>query len=89
MTLFLKTYFLIFKHQKGPQEVAAPHVTDNGDGSYDATYNVNVPGYYHVNITLADEPIQGSPYTVLVEGARSALSYAEGPGLEVQLLTLS
>lgn len=40
------------------------------------------PGYYEVSIMLANAPIRGSPFTVLVEAARSALSWADGAGLE-------
>jgi len=67
---------------QGPEDVADPQLTDNNDGTFDGAYEVSAPGYYFVNITLDEEPIQGSPYRVLVEGARAGNSYAEGPGLE-------
>jgi filamin len=67
---------------QGPEEVADPRIHDNHDGTYDSSYHVQTPGYYFVNITLDDEPIQGSPFKVLVEAARAGLSYAEGPGLQ-------
>jgi filamin len=43
---------------------------------------VSTPGRYFVNITINDAPIRGSPFKVLIEGARSGNSWAEGPGLE-------
>ncbi len=67
----------------GPEDVAPVHLADNNDGTYDGSYTVHKPGRYHVNITLDEEPIKGSPYAVLIEAARAAESYAEGPGLEV------
>ncbi|KAL6061848.1 Calponiny domain-containing protein [Balamuthia mandrillaris] len=72
-----------FKVQvQGPEEVADPQLTDNGDGTYNGEYAVSAPGRYFVNITLNDAPIQGSPFKVLFEGARAGNSWAEGPGLE-------
>jgi filamin len=67
---------------QGPEDVADPSLTDNNDGTFDGAYQVSTPGHYFVNITLDDEPIKGSPYKVLIEGARAGNSYAEGPGLE-------
>lgn len=55
---------------------------DNNDGTYDGSYNVSKPGYYVVSISMAESPIKGSPFRVLLEAARSALSWADGPGLE-------
>lgn len=67
---------------QGPEDVSDPKLHDNGDGTYDGAYRVDTPGFYFVNITLEDEPIKGSPFRVLIEGARAGQSYAEGPGLQ-------
>jgi filamin len=67
---------------QGPEDVADPALVDNNDGTFDGAYQVSTPGYYFVNITLDEEPIKGSPFRVLIEGARAGNSYAEGPGLE-------
>ncbi len=60
---------------QGPEDVADPQLQDNADGTYDGAYAVSVPGRYFVNITLEDEPIKGSPFQVLVEGARAGQSW--------------
>ncbi|ELR24683.1 gelation factor, putative [Acanthamoeba castellanii str. Neff] len=66
---------------EGPEAVPAPSLTDNQDGTFDGAYQVATPGRYVVKVTLDGEPIKGSPYGLLIEGARAALSFAEGPGL--------
>jgi len=42
----------------------APHVVDNGDGTYGVTYNPDVPGDYVVTVALEGQPIKNSPVTV-------------------------
>jgi hypothetical protein len=39
--------------------------TDNGDGSYSARLNLLV-GVWRIDITLRDQPIEGSPYQIIV-----------------------
>jgi filamin len=42
----------------------APHVVDNGDGTYGVTYNPETPGDYVVTVALEGQPIKNSPITV-------------------------
>jgi filamin len=67
---------------KGPENIGNIPISDNEDGTYDGVYKVNKPGYYQVDISLDGEPIQGSPYKLLIENANAGKSWAEGPGLE-------
>jgi hypothetical protein len=46
--------------------VATATVEDNGDGTYTATYTPTAAGTDSVTITLAGQPISGSPYTSVV-----------------------
>ena len=45
---------------------ATPAVTDNGDGTYSATYTPTVAGTDQVAITLNGAPLVGSPFTSIV-----------------------
>lgn len=60
-------------------------VVDNGDGTYGAVYVPVVPGNHTVEVTLSEQHIKASPFTVPIdwssEWAVPHLSYAEGPGL--------
>jgi adhesin/invasin len=46
--------------------LATPAVTDNGDGTYSASYTPTIPGMDGVTITLDGTGIVGSPFTVNV-----------------------
>ena len=48
---------------------ATPAVTDNGNGTYSASYTPQVAGVDLVAITLNGSPISGSPYTSMVSAA--------------------
>jgi len=68
-------------HVDGPVQVT-PHVQDNGDGTYDVTYQTEVPGDYKVNVTLDGKPVANLPVNVHIRPTPSAHhSYAAGPGL--------
>lgn len=45
---------------------ASPSVTDNGDGTYTATYTPGLAGSDMIGITLSGTPIEGSPYSSTV-----------------------
>jgi filamin len=65
----------------GPEELK-PHITDNHNGTYTVEYHPTVPGDYHINTTLHDEPIRDSPKKVHIKPAPDAgNSWAEGPAL--------
>eukprot|EP01126_Amoeba_proteus_P053924 TRINITY_DN65_c0_g2_i1.p1 TRINITY_DN65_c0_g2~~TRINITY_DN65_c0_g2_i1.p1 ORF type:complete len:745 (+),score=152.19 TRINITY_DN65_c0_g2_i1:158-2392(+) len=61
-------------------------VKDNGDGTYNVTYNPVDPGQFTVAISLQGSPVAKSPYTVDIEESMAFASphksWADGPGLE-------
>jgi len=65
-------------------ESIVPQVMDNGDGTYDVTYDTKEPGDYVVNVLLdGNKQVSGVPKTVHIKPAASPHnSYAEGEGLE-------
>ncbi|XP_025106447.1 filamin-A-like isoform X3 [Pomacea canaliculata] len=67
---------------EGPTE-SKIDVKDNGDGTCGVTYTPTVPGDYKVNITHANKPIPGSPFTAKIKPATLDVSgvKAYGPGL--------
>ena len=56
---------------------------DNGDGSYDVTYNLTTRGQWLLHVKTGGVHIAGSPFTVsALPGATDpASSFATGPGL--------
>jgi len=53
-------------------------IVDNGDGTYDVTYQPDIPGPHVIKTTLDDINIKDSPKTVLVKpGAYFGTSYIE------------
>jgi len=57
----------------GPAPVA-PHIHNNGDGSYDVEYDPDVPGHYKIDVLNTDDGegqhVRGSPSTaVIIPGA--------------------
>jgi len=54
---------------------------DTKNGNYEGVYTPTKPGRYTVDITLAGNPIKGSPYHPLMELGNAGRSWAEGPGL--------
>jgi len=65
----------------GPVHVT-PHVHDNGNGTYDVTYQPEEPGDYQVNVKLDDKPVANLPVTVHIRPTPSAHhTFAAGPGL--------
>lgn len=68
-------------HVDGPVAVH-PQIHDNGDGTYDVTYQTAEPGDYKVNVTLDGKPVAHLPVDVHIRPTPSAQnSYADGPGL--------
>eukprot|EP01087_Luapelamoeba_hula_P020678 TRINITY_DN70_c0_g1_i3.p2 TRINITY_DN70_c0_g1~~TRINITY_DN70_c0_g1_i3.p2 ORF type:complete len:763 (-),score=144.58 TRINITY_DN70_c0_g1_i3:64-2307(-) len=66
----------------GPGDVK-PKVKDNGDGTYDVEYDPKLPGDYHVNVSLHDQPIKDMPKKVHIKPSPDAgKSYATGPALK-------
>lgn len=71
---------------EGPKE-AKIEVKDNGDGTCGVTYMPEVPGDYKVNVTHAERPIPGSPFTAKIKPSTGApvgdvpKVKAYGPGL--------
>ena len=65
---------------EGPKE-SKIDVKDNGDGTCGVTYMPEVPGDYKVNVTHADRPIQGSPFTAKITPSAAPKVKAYGPGL--------
>lgn len=67
----------------GPNGPVEPTLTDNGDGTVDAVYNVDAPGDYDIAVKLHGDDIKDSPFKASVKAAPDASkSWAEGPGLE-------
>jgi filamin len=50
----------------GPAPVE-PNLVDNGDGTYDVTYDAEEPGDYTIHVTLEGNDIRDSPFTVNVK----------------------
>jgi len=77
--------FLVQVKDPFNQPIAA-NITDNGDGTYTATYNPADPGEHVVEVTLNRVPVADSPYHVKIDEnshlASPFLSYADGPGLQ-------
>eukprot|EP01089_Gocevia_fonbrunei_P013346 TRINITY_DN340_c0_g1_i5.p1 TRINITY_DN340_c0_g1~~TRINITY_DN340_c0_g1_i5.p1 ORF type:complete len:1157 (-),score=418.97 TRINITY_DN340_c0_g1_i5:34-3504(-) len=69
---------------KGPNGPVPVTVTDNGDGTYDVTYDPSAPGDYDVDVTYEGDHIKDAPFKVSCEKrpADAANTYAHGPGLE-------
>jgi len=68
-------------HVDGPVKVT-PKIVDNGNGTYDVTYQTAEPGDYKVNVTLDGKPVAHLPVDVHIRPTPSAHnSYADGPGL--------
>jgi adhesin/invasin len=64
----------------GANTVPDVPVTDNGDGSYQASYTPQTTGIDQVAIALSGEPIGGSPYTSTVAaGAASQVGFLIQP----------
>jgi hypothetical protein len=56
--------------------------TDNGDGTYTASYNAEVIGTDTVTITIDGTPISGSPFTITIAEAVTETSLGSGdPGV--------
>jgi len=54
---------------KGPHGDVKPHVTDNGDGTYDVVFDPAEPGPYNISVDLEGKPIKDSPWNVkCIEG---------------------
>ena len=66
----------------GPQPLGSVPVKDNGDGTHSSGYKVDKPGRYNVAVSVRDEPVNGSPFSVLIENGNAGKSWADGPGLE-------
>jgi filamin len=65
----------------GPSAVQ-PHIHDNGDGTYDVTYQTAEPGDYKVQVLVDGKPVAHTPVDVHIRPTPSAQhSYADGPGL--------
>lgn len=65
----------------GPENVS-PSVVDNGNGTYDVTYNAGTPGKYNIDVTLHGSNIKDAPFHPFIKpSADAGKSYAEGPGL--------
>ena len=69
---------------EGPKE-SRIDCKDNGDGTCGVSYLPEVPGDYKINVTHADKPIPGSPFTSEVKPASDGLDVSGvqcyGPGL--------
>lgn len=48
----------------GPQGPVKPDVKDNGDGTYDVTFDPSEPGPYDIAVNLEGNPIKDSPWNV-------------------------
>ena len=70
---------------RGNQNTTAT-VVDNGDGSYTASYSINITGVYAVHVTLKKDRthIMGSPFALLVspDATQPLQCSAEGAGLQ-------
>ena len=44
---------------------------DSGNGTYAIAYQLEEAGSHRFHITISGEPIQGSPYSVALEGSRA------------------
>merc|ERR1712232_886714 len=65
----------------GPEDIEAP-VQDNGNGTYEVRYTPERYGDYSIDVTLFDESIKDSPFTVAIKPKPDASQcWAEGPGL--------
>eukprot|EP00008_Paramoeba_atlantica_P008551 CAMPEP_0201487772 /NCGR_PEP_ID=MMETSP0151_2-20130828/15217_1 /ASSEMBLY_ACC=CAM_ASM_000257 /TAXON_ID=200890 /ORGANISM="Paramoeba atlantica, Strain 621/1 / CCAP 1560/9" /LENGTH=932 /DNA_ID=CAMNT_0047872917 /DNA_START=14 /DNA_END=2812 /DNA_ORIENTATION=+ len=61
--------------------VAIDELVDNRNGTYSSGYLAEKAGDYKVGIKLYGQDIQGSPFSLVMEGAHAANTYADGPGL--------
>ncbi|MGH7630511.1 MAG: Ig-like domain-containing protein [Gemmatimonadales bacterium] len=67
----------------GSNNASGLAVTDNGDGTYTASYTPQMTGVDQVAVTLAGVPIGGSPYTsTVVAPSASQLGFLTQPGNE-------
>lgn len=67
---------------RGPATIQGD-VSDNGDGTYTATFAANISGAYSLSVTLARQHIAGSPFSVTVDADQTRPEYcvAQGGGL--------
>lgn len=61
-----------FKVNISGPETVVPQVVDNGDGTYDVTYEAGKPGPYRIEVTLEDKPIKDAPFSVNVKEGTDA-----------------
>ena len=62
--------FQVVVEQPDKTPLDTVQVKDNGDGTYDVSYEPKTDGPHVVSVTLKDAPVAQSPYTVdIVEGA--------------------
>ena len=67
---------------KGPTSGYHPHVVEEGEGEYEATFTPLEPGDHNIDITFGGEKIPGSPFHKYVEALPDSGSCsATGPGL--------
>ena len=63
-----------------PKDTQVPvidgNVTDHGDGSYSISFTAKSEGYHELCVTLSDNPVGGSPFTIYVTHPRSTPSTA-------------
>jgi len=65
----------------GPQPVT-PKVTDNRDGTYSVSYQVEKPGKYTINVDLHGQPIKDAPFHPTIKwSCLAGRSYATGDGV--------
>jgi hypothetical protein len=78
-------------HVEDPKHNVLPvKIRDNGDGTWDVTYNPTEPGKYHIDVIQRNpsvptryDHVKNSPIDVLIEpGTDAASCTASGPGLE-------
>jgi hypothetical protein len=65
----------------GPENIT-PRVTDNGNGTYDVLYQVELPGEYTIDVTLHGDPIRDAPFHPRIKWSCDAnQSYVTGDGV--------
>jgi len=58
-------------------------IKDNGDGTYDVTYEAKEPGDYNMNVEIADQSIKDMPTGLHVhKGVDASKCIVEGPGVD-------
>eukprot|EP00301_Raphidiophrys_heterophryoidea_P019817 c4667_g1_i1.p1 GENE.c4667_g1_i1~~c4667_g1_i1.p1 ORF type:complete len:1388 (-),score=244.67 c4667_g1_i1:88-4251(-) len=73
-------------HLFGPDELVCA-VDDHGNGTYSLSYTAVRTGTYRLNVVLNDEPVEGSPFEVVIRNSHvsAATTFAFGAGVRYSI----